>query len=152
MSGLFTSGTRDGSNGRASDDFDYIASGRQKCTVPFVVIDGTVEPGHRRPFGLGIFATVGTSATADRHVRLLGSNRRGGHKSWWLKVTKAAVTTIFLSIPYPGINDLIDVCLVPDDADLGVFRSQPTGIDTDNPIYRKLVIAGRQRVGFKDVV
>jgi hypothetical protein len=51
---------------------------KDAATVPFMVIFGTVGLGHRRPFGLGSFATVGRSATADRHVRLLGSNRLGG--------------------------------------------------------------------------
>jgi hypothetical protein len=37
MSGSFTFGTRVGSNGRASHNFDNVASGRQKCTVPFMV-------------------------------------------------------------------------------------------------------------------
>ena len=58
----------------------------------------------------------------------------------------------FLGIAFPSINDFVDVFHVPDDTDLGVFRSQPAGIDADNPIYRKLVIGSRPHVGFKDVV
>jgi hypothetical protein len=46
-----------------------------KRTVPFMVIVGTVDL--PRLFGLGNFATVGRSATADRHVRFLrGTCRR----------------------------------------------------------------------------
>ena len=57
-----------------------------------------------------------------------------------------------LSIAFPAINDLVDVIHVPHDADLGVCRSQPTGIYTNDPIYRKLLVARRPHIGFKDVV
>ena len=56
-----------------------------------------------------------------------------------------------LSIAFPAINGLLDVIHVPHDADFGC-RSYPTGIDTNNPIYRKLLVARRPQIGFKDVV
>jgi hypothetical protein len=49
------------------------AEHRKTITVPFAVIVETVGSDHRRPFGLGSFATVGRSAAAD-YVRTSRKN------------------------------------------------------------------------------
>jgi hypothetical protein len=58
---------------------------------------------------------------------------------------QAALMITLLRIVFPTINDFVDVLDVPNDTDLGVFRSQPSGIDSDNSIYRKLIIHGSTR-------
>jgi hypothetical protein len=54
-------------------------------------------------------------------------------------------TFCVLRVVYLGIDDLVDVLHVSNDANLSVFRSQPTGIYTDDPAYRKLVVARRPK-------
>jgi hypothetical protein len=71
-----------------------------------------------------------------------------------INIRSAGHSLIFipLGIEFPTINDFADEALVPHDADLGIGRQFPTGIDADDSIYGTVVVVDRPITRFRDVI